>query len=459
MGYSIMECQAIILAAGKGTRMKSQLPKVLHCLAGRPLLTHVMDVAEHMGSGSPIVIIGHEADQIRAKFAHTAAQWVQQKEQLGTGHAVQQALHYINDDAMVLILYGDVPLILPETLRAFVAHVGQASMGVLTFRADDPTGYGRIIQDGSGGISAIIEEKDASSQERLINECNSGIYLARGSLLKHLLPALSKDNVQQEYLLTDLVALANAENERVVSFVVPEPEEVSGINDRAQLAVLERYYQQRQASKLMRAGTTLADPARFDLRGRLTVGRDVFIDVNVIVEGEVFIGDEVHIGANCILRDVSIERGTAVLPFTYIDGGEIGPECQIGPFARVRPGSSFASGVKVGNFVETKKTMVGKNSKINHLSYVGDATLGERVNVGAGTITCNYDGVNKHKTQIENDVFVGSNSALVAPVRLGAGSTIAAGSTIDSDAPAGKLTLARSRQKTHETWQRPEKPK
>lgn len=452
-----MERQAIVLAAGKGTRMKSKLPKVLHPLAGRPLLEHVLDTAGELGSDKPIVIVGHQADVVQAPFKDRSIEWVLQTEQLGTGHAVQQTLPYINEQVQVLILYGDVPLIQAETLRAFASAVDQAPMGVLTFFAENPTGYGRIIKDEAGGISAIVEEKDADTTQRLVQEVNSGIYLVQGAVLKRLLPELTNNNAQQEYILTDLAEMVRGEGGLVKPYMVPEPEEVSGINDRKQLAALERYFQRRAADQLMLAGVSLADPNRIDVRGKVVHGQDVSLDINVVLEGDITLGDDVVIGANCVLRNVEVASGTVIAPFTHIEGAQIGANCNIGPFARIRPGSEFSDQVKIGNFVETKKTTVGLGSKINHLSYVGDAALGESVNVGAGTITCNYDGVNKFKTQIEDGVFVGSNTALVAPVTLEKGATIAAGSTISASAPADKLTIARSRQYTSESWQRPTK--
>lgn len=452
-----MERQAIILAAGKGTRMKSNLPKVLHRLAGRPLLGHVLDTARALGSQKPIVIVGHEAETVQAAFSDMPVEWVLQEQQLGTGHAVQQALPHVNDQSQVLILYGDVPLIQAQTLLDFADAVKQADMGVLTFFAPNPTGYGRIIKDASGSVFSIVEEKDADQKQRLVQEVNSGIYLVRGELLKRLLPALTDNNTQREYLLTDLAGLVRAEGGLVQPYLVAEPEEVLGINDRLQLATLERFFQKRIAEKLMADGVTLADPTRLDVRGQVEHGCDVSIDVNVILEGHVVLGDGVQIGANSFLRNVHLSSNTVIEPFSHIDGAQMGASCKIGPFARVRPGSRFSNGVKVGNFVETKKAEVGEGSKINHLSYVGDAVLGENVNIGAGTITCNYDGVNKFKTQIDDGVFVGSNTALVAPVHLEKNATIAAGSTIVSHAPADKLTIARVRQHTHATWQRPSK--
>lgn len=450
-----MERQAIVLAAGKGTRMKSSLPKVLHLLAGRPLLEHVLDTAVEFGSNRPIAIVGHKADAVQAAFAGWSVKWVLQAQQLGTGHAVQQTLACVGDDAQVLILYGDVPLIQVETLRVFADVVAQATMGVLTFSADDPTGYGRVIKDEQGHVLGIVEEKDATETQREVNEVNSGIYLVKGSVLKRLLPTLTNENAQGEYLLTDLPKLVRSEGGVVLSHMVSDPQEVAGVNDRKQLATLERYYQGRVADRLLLEGVSLADPARIDVRGDVQCGQDVFIDVNVVLEGSVQLGDGVRVGANCILRNVDIASNTVVEPFSHIDGAKIGASCKIGPFARVRPGSQFADEVKIGNFVETKKSAVGVGSKINHLSYVGDSVLGESVNIGAGVITCNYDGVNKFETHIEDGVFVGSNTALVAPVTIGRSATIAAGSTISDDSPAEKLTIARAKQYTSDSWRRP----
>jgi len=447
----------VILAAGQGSRMKSSLPKVLHRIAGKPMLHHVMDTARQLGAAGIHGVIGHGADQVRAITPAADVQWALQEQQLGTGHAVAQALPALPDDAQVLILYGDVPLTRVETLEALVSQVSEHSLGLLTVDLDNPDGYGRILRDGNGKVTAIVEQKDATEAQKAIHEVNTGILAVSARHLKDWLPRLSNSNAQGEYYLTDIIAMA-ADN--CISIAVAQPGneyEVQGVNNRLQLAELERWYQRQQANRLMTGGATLADPARVDVRGQLSVGQDVLIDVNVVFEGDVILADGVSIGPNCVIRDATIGRGTHVDAHSVIDGADIGDNAQIGPFARLRPGTRLADHTKVGNFVETKKADVGEGSKINHLSYVGDATLGRNVNVGAGTITCNYDGVNKHRTTIGDGVFVGSNTSLVAPVALGDEVTIGAGSTITRNVNAGELAVARGRQRNIDNWERPVK--
>lgn len=445
----------VILAAGQGSRMKSSLPKVLHRIAGKPMLHHVMDTSRKLGAARIHGVIGHGADQVKAITPEDDVQWAMQEEQLGTGHAVAQALPHLPDEARVLILYGDVPLTRSETLEELVSRVSDESIGLLTVTLDNPDGYGRIIRNQQGQVTAIVEQKDATTEQKTINEVNTGILAVSAKHLKTWLPQLSNANAQGEYYLTDVIAMAS---EAGVGIEVAQPEtefEVQGVNNRIQLAGLERWYQQQQADRLMTEGATLADPARIDVRGVLTVGQDVLIDINAVFEGEVTLGSGVSIGPNCVLRNCHIGADSKIDANSVIDGAKVGQHAQIGPFARLRPGTDLADHTKVGNFVETKKAVVGEGSKINHLSYVGDATLGRNVNVGAGTITCNYDGVNKHQTQIGDGVFVGSNTSLVAPVSLADNATIGAGSTITRDVAAGELSVARGKQRNIGNWQRP----
>jgi len=447
----------IILAAGQGSRMKSALPKVLHRVAGKPMLHHVIDTARSLGVAGIHGVIGHGADQVRAITEADDLQWALQEQQLGTGHAVAQALPNIPDEANVLILYGDVPLTSADTLQRLVDNVGERSLSLLTVTLDDPHGYGRIIRDEAGKVLAIVEQKDASEHQHRITEVNTGILALPARLLKDWLPRLSNNNAQGEYYLTDVIAMAVMDGV-MVSVTQPGNEfEVQGVNNRLQLAELERWYQRRQADRLMTEGATLADPARVDVRGELTIGNDILIDVNVVFEGKVSLGDRVSIGPGCVIRNATIAEGAVVEAHSVIDGADIGADAKIGPFARLRPGTRLAARTKVGNFVETKKADVGEGSKINHLSYVGDAILGRDVNVGAGTITCNYDGVNKHQTVIGDEVFVGSNTSLVAPVTVAEKATIGAGSTITRPVDAGELAVARGRQRNVQNWQRPEK--
>ncbi len=447
--------EVIILAAGQGTRMRSSLPKVLHPLAGKPLLGHVLDTARQLEPTGIHVVYGYGGKQVIDTFEEESVHWAEQVEQLGTGHAVAAALPGVAAEATALILYGDVPLIGRNTLQRLVNAVSGDRLVLLTALLDDPHGYGRILRDRKGRVQRIVEQKDATAEERSVCEVNTGMMAMPAARLKEWLGRIENDNVQGEYYLTDIIALARADGVAVEAVIDDDLEEILGVNDRVQLAALERSYQRRRAEELMRDGTMLIDPARFDLRGTLRVGRDVRIDVNVLVEGEVALGDGVTIGANCILRDTVIGEGTTVEPMSIIEQARIGPNCQVGPFARIRPGTEMAEGAKVGNFVEVKKSRIGPGSKVNHLSYIGDTTMGSDVNVGAGTITCNYDGANKHQTVIGDAVFIGSDTQLVAPVDVADGTTIGAGSTITKDTPVGELTLSRSKQITIKGWKRP----
>jgi bifunctional UDP-N-acetylglucosamine pyrophosphorylase / glucosamine-1-phosphate N-acetyltransferase len=452
-----MPLHIVILAAGQGVRMKSARPKVLQPLGGRPLLAHVLDRALGLGADATHVVYGHGGDAVPGAFTHADVHWVLQAEQLGTGHAVAQAMPGIPDDATVLVLYGDVPLIEASTLRPLVDEAIAGRLALLAVRLEDPTGYGRVIRDAAGRVARVVEQKDATSAELQVHEVNTGILAAPAGRLRTWLSGLSNSNAQGEYYLTDIVAMAVAEDVCVEAMMAPTVAEVLGVNDRAQLAGLEASLRRRIASELMAAGVTLVDPARVDFRGQLRCGHDVVIDVNTVFEGAVELGDDVFIGTNVLIRDSRLGAGCRVLPNTIIEDADIGPRCELGPFARLRPGVALAEGVKIGNFVEVKQSRIGVGSKVNHLSYVGDSELGSRVNVGAGTITCNYDGANKHRTVIGDDVFIGSNTALVAPVEIGAGATIGAGSTISENAPAGELTVARNRQRTVHGWKRPVK--
>ncbi|HKK03136.1 MAG TPA: bifunctional UDP-N-acetylglucosamine diphosphorylase/glucosamine-1-phosphate N-acetyltransferase GlmU [Gammaproteobacteria bacterium] len=452
-----MALHVIILAAGQGTRMKSDLPKVLQPLAGRPLLAHVLGRALGLGAHATHVVYGHGGDAVPAAFPDADVKWVLQSEQLGTGHAVAQAMPAIPDDATVLVLYGDVPLIEAATLRPLVDKARTGRLALLGVRLDDPAGYGRLVRDAAGRVVRIVEEKDASESELSVSEVNTGIMAAPAKRLRGWLAGLSSENAQGEYYLTDVVAMAVADGVTVEAMLAPTVAEVLGINDREQLAALETTLRRRVTGAMMARGVTLVDPARVDVRGRIDCGRDVHIDINAIFEGVVELGDRVSIGPNALIRNSRLGAGCRVLANTIIEDADIGPDCELGPFARLRPGTELARGVKVGNFVEIKKSRLGEDSKVNHLSYVGDAEIGTRVNVGAGTITCNYDGANKHRTVIGDDAFIGSNTALVAPVEIGRGATVGAGSTLSKDAPAGELTVARGRQTTVRGWKRPVK--
>ena len=446
------------MAAGKGTRMKSALPKVLHRLAGTSLLQHVLNAAAGVGALRSVVVTGHGADEVEAAVAGPEVAFVRQMPQLGTGHAVQQAVPALDDTQPVtLILYGDVPLIRAQTAQALVQACGGERLALLSFVPQDPARYGRIVRDAAGGVRSIVEYKDATPEQRAIREVYSGIMAAPTAMLKRWVAALRDDNTQHEYYLTDVVAMAVADGVPVTAQTVDDEAEVAGINDAAQLAELERVFQRRQALALMEAGVRLADPARLDVRGTLRCGSDVEIDVNCIFEGEVVLADGVHIGANCVVRDARIGERAVIHPFTHIEGAVVGAGALVGPFARLRPGAELGEEVHIGNFVEVKNSTLAKGAKANHLAYLGDATVGERVNFGAGSITANYDGANKHRTTIGADVHVSSNCVLVAPVTLGAGATIGGGSTIAKDAPAGQLTLSRAKQASLAGWVRPKK--
>jgi bifunctional UDP-N-acetylglucosamine pyrophosphorylase/glucosamine-1-phosphate N-acetyltransferase len=449
----------VILAAGEGKRMKSALPKVLQPLAGRPLLAHVIDTARSLQPAAIHVVYGHGGERVREALAPEQVQWTLQAQQLGTGHAVLQAVPKVPDDHVVLVLYGDVPLLGRQTLLDLVAVAGPRQVALLTMTVSDPAGYGRIVRDAQGKVQRIVEQKDASAEERAIRECNTGVLAAPAGLLKRWLEGLKADNSQREYYLTDVVAMAAQAGVAVNPVACADPVDALGVNDKVQLAFLESVCRQRAARELMLAGVTLADPARIDVRGHVTHGKDVFIDVNVVMEGAVKLGDRVRVGPGCVIRDAQIGDDTQVLPHCVIEGAVIGPGCSIGPFSRFRPTSTLAAGVHIGNFVEVKNSTMADGSKANHLSYVGDAQVGARVNIGAGTIIANYDGANKHRTVIEDDVHTGSNSVLVAPITIGAGATVAAGSTVANQVPAGKLTIARARQTTIESWTRPTKQK
>ena len=449
--------EVVILAAGKGTRMYSSTPKVLHRIGGHPLLGHVINSAMQIGAHKIHVVIGYEGERVQAHFTDADISWATQTEQLGTGHAVSQALPNIADDRTVLVLYGDVPLIQAATLKALTEACHPNAISVLTVLSKDPTGLGRIVRDENNQAVAIVEEKDANPQQKLIQETNSGILAAPAGRLRAWLAALSPKNAQGEYYLTDIIAAAVADDCQVATLVLDDELEVLGVNNKLQLAQLERHYQARIADQLMLAGVGLADPARIEVRGTLQCGRDVEIDINAIFEGEVTLGNGVHIGPNVVIKNSHIGDGTYVYANSHIEESVIAQNCAIGPFARLRTGTDLANGAKIGNFVETKKAQIGTGSKINHLSYVGDATLGENVNIGAGTITCNYDGVNKHHTKIEDGVFVGSNTALVAPVIIGKYASIGAGSTITRDVGDEELSVARARQRNIDGWKRPTK--
>lgn len=448
----------VILAAGKGTRMYSDLPKVLHTLAGKPMVQHVIDAAKGLGAQQVHLVYGHGGDQLKATLTDSAVNWVLQAEQLGTGHAMQQAAPHFADDEDIMMLYGDVPLISEETLQRLRDAKPEGGIGLLTVVLDNPTGYGRIVRE-NGTIVGIIEQKDASPAQLAINEINTGILIANGGDLKRWLAKLTNNNAQCEYYITDIIALAHQEG-RVINAVHPaRNSETDGVNNRLQLATLERTYQQEQAEKLLLAGVMLRDPARFDLRGTLQHGRDVEIDVNVIIEGQVTLGNRVKIGAGCVIKNSVIGDDSEISPYSVIEDANLATDCTVGPFARLRPGSELAQAAHVGNFVEMKKARLGKGSKAGHLSYLGDAEIGANVNIGAGTITCNYDGANKFKTVIGDNVFVGSDTQLVAPVSVAAGATIAAGTTVMKDISTADLVYNRKEQNHKAGWQRPQKKK
>jgi bifunctional UDP-N-acetylglucosamine pyrophosphorylase/glucosamine-1-phosphate N-acetyltransferase len=455
-----MSIKTIILAAGQGTRMRSSQPKVLHKVADRALLHHVYDTSAQLEDNSIVIIYGHGGELVKERLKSLDADWVEQKEQLGTGHAVQQAESYINDADNVLILYGDVPLLKKTTIETLLENVSQQSIGLLTVELDDPTGYGRIVRSKTGSVLKIVEEKDTNAEERLITEGNTGIIATPGNLLKQWLSRLENSNAQNEFYLTDVIEMAVNDGIAVKTNKADSMDEVLGVNDRSQLAYLERVYQLDQAQQLMMQGVTLRDPSRIDVRGRFEqVGQDVEIDINVLFEGTNRIGNNVTIGANSILKNATIGDNVEILANCIIDDATVGDRSRIGPFARLRPMAELASDVHIGNFVEIKKSTIAAGSKINHLSYIGDATIGSKVNVGAGTITCNYDGVNKFRTVIEDNAFIGSDTQLIAPVTVGKGATIGAGSTITKDTPQEQLTLSRSKQISLKDWKRPEKQK
>ena len=451
-----MPVTVVILAAGQGKRMQSERPKVLQPLAGRPLLAHVLETARQLRPAAIHVVYGHGGEHVRDAFPDADLTWVHQAEQLGTGHAVSQALPGVPDDHRVVVLCGDVPLVREQTLeRLLAAPAGE--LALVTAIAEDPTGYGRVIRDERGGIVRIVEDRDACEAERAVMEINTGLLCLRAQELRSCLAQVTNRNTQGEYYLTDVVALAGERGLAVHGVIAEKAADVLGINDRAQLAAAARSLQRRIADDLMQRGVTLADPARLDVRGKLTVGRDVFIDIGVVLEGTVALGDRVRIGAHAVITDSELEADCLVHPHTVMERVVAGPRCEIGPFARLRPGASLAAQVKVGNFVEVKNSRIADGSKVNHLSYIGDTTIGPKVNVGAGTITCNYDGANKHRTVIGAGAFIGSGVMLVAPVEVGEGATIGAGSTISKDAPPGELTLERGKQVTVSGWQRPKK--
>jgi bifunctional UDP-N-acetylglucosamine pyrophosphorylase/glucosamine-1-phosphate N-acetyltransferase len=449
----------VILAAGQGTRMKSSLPKVLHPIGGKPLLAHVIHTASELAAVNTVVVYGHGGDQVRDQLAEESVVWVEQAEQLGTGHAVDQARQHIKDEHIILVLYGDVPLIRTTTLFDLVGKADSKTLALLTVHLENPHGYGRIVRDEHGEIQRIVEQKDAGDHELSISEINTGILAVQGKRLKEWLARLENNNAQGEYYLTDIIAMAVADSCKVEAAHPDNEDEVLGVNSRNQLAHLERVYQRQQAEILMAAGVTIIDPNRIDIRGQVTVGRDITLDSNVVLEGNVTIEDNVYVGPNCVIRDSYIGEGVQLQAMCVIDSAKVGAKSLIGPYSRLRPGAVLDGDNHIGNFVEIKNSVIGAGSKVNHLSYVGDTDMGSGVNIGAGTITANYDGANKHRTIIGDRASTGSNTVLVAPVKLGDDATIGAGSVISKDAPQGKLTLARARQMTLEGWQRPKKKK
>ena len=448
----------VILAAGQGKRMHSNLPKVLHPLAGKALVSHVIDCARQLSPQTLCLVYGHGGDAVRSTLDAPDLAWALQEPQLGTGHAVQQALPHLKGDGTTLILYGDVPLIRTETLKTLV-QAAHGALAILTVELTDPTGYGRIVRNASGQVVRIVEQKDASAEERSIHEINTGIMAMPTARLGEWLGHLSNNNAQKEYYLTDIVSMAVAEGLPIHTTHPKKEWEVVGVNNKVQLAELERVAQRDNAEQLMEQGVRLADPARLDVRGELICGRDVFIDVNCVFEGKVELEEAVEIGPNCVIKNAHIGAGTRLAAFTHIEDAIVGPDGQIGPFARLRPGTELGADVHIGNFVEIKKTKIAAHSKANHLAYIGDAIIGSRVNVGAGTITCNYDGANKFQTIIEDDAFIGSDTQLVAPVTVGRGATLGAGTTLTKDAPPDTLTLSRAKQVSVTGWKRPAKTK
>lgn len=455
---SMSQLSVAILAAGKGTRMYSDLPKVLHPLAGKPMVQHVIDTASKLGAKQVHLVYGHGGDLLKKTLANQPINWVLQAEQLGTGHAMQQAAPYFSDNENVLMLYGDVPLIAEETLDRLINAKPEGGIGLLTVKLDDPSGYGRIVRK-DGQVVSIVEHKDATAEQHKINEINTGILVASGKDLKRWLAKLDNNNAQGEFYITDIIALAHAEGNAIEAVHPTRLSEVEGVNNRLQLSRLERVYQSEQAESLLLAGVMLNDPARFDLRGELVHGRDITIDTNVIIEGKVVLGDRVFIGSGCVLKDCVIGNDSVISPYSVIENAELNVGCTVGPFARLRPGAKLEQDAHVGNFVEIKNSRLGKGSKAGHLSYLGDAEIGDRVNIGAGTITCNYDGANKFKTIIGDDVFVGSDTQLVAPVSVANGATIGAGTTVTSNVGENELVISRVKQKHITGWQRPVKKK
>jgi bifunctional UDP-N-acetylglucosamine pyrophosphorylase/glucosamine-1-phosphate N-acetyltransferase len=452
-----MQLSVVILAAGQGKRMNSDLPKVLQPLAGQPLLQHVVSAAQALNPSHIYVVYGHGGVQVQTVLAHEAVEWVLQADQLGTGHAVMQAMCVIPDDHTVLVLYGDVPLISANSLEKLVAAAGEGALALLSVTAPDASGYGRIVRDASGSVAAIVEHKDADPAQLKITEVNSGLMAAPAARLREWLLGLGRDNTQREYFLTDVVAGAVKSGTRVEAIAAANGLEVAGVNDRIQLAQVEAGYRRQRAEQLMLAGATLADPQRIDIRGEVEVGRDVFIDVNTVLIGKVRLGAGVKVGPNCVIANSSVGEGTEIFANSMLDNAIVAQNCRIGPFARLRPGTVMHREVHIGNFVEVKNTEIGVGSKANHLTYLGDSRIGRNVNVGAGSITCNYDGANKWPTLIEDGASIGSGSMLIAPVRIGEGTTIGAGSTIAASTPDGKLVLERSKQTTIEGWTRPRK--
>lgn len=449
--------EIVILAAGQGKRMYSAMPKVLHDLAGKPMLGHVVAVARSLAPRAIHVVYGHGGEQVRAAFARDELHWAHQAEQLGTGHAVQQAVPAVAENALVLILYGDVPLIRAQTLQNLISQAGANTLALLTAELHDPTGYGRIVRNATNQVARIVEQKDATADEAAVREVNTGILVAPAARLRGWLARLENRNAQREYYLTDVIAMAVADGVDIVTRQPSAVWEILGVNNKMDLAGLERTHQKNIAQTLLEQGVTLRDPARLDVRGELVCGRDVVIDVNVVFEGKVTLGDGVKIGPNNVIRDATIGAATEIQPNCVIDGADIGGACRIGPFARIRPGTRLAAHAHVGNFVEIKKSDIGEGSKVNHLSYVGDSSIGRDVNIGAGTITCNYDGANKYQTIIGDNVFIGSNSALVAPVTVGDGATVGAGSVITKDVPSQELAITRGEQRSIRGWKRPQK--
>lgn len=451
-----MHFSVVILAAGKGTRMKSALPKVLHPIAGKPMVQHIIDTVNQLGAERIHLVYGHGREQLQSALAHNSLSWCLQDQQLGTGHAVQQAAGHIQDNEDVLILVGDAPLIKAETLQQLIDVKRQSDLALLTVNLDDPTGMGRIVRDGDQ-VVAIVEHKDATDAQRQITEINTGMMMMNGADLKRWLGALNNNNAQGEFYLTDVIAMAAAEGKVIKAAQPGSAVEVEGINNRKQLATLERAYQREQADQLMMNGVTLRDPNRLDIRGTLQTGQDVLFDVNVVIEGEVTLGNGVVIGPNCVLKDCRIADGVVIEANSIVEQADVGEGCVVGPFARLRPGAVLHEGAKVGNFVEMKKSVLGKGSKANHLTYLGDATVGENANIGAGTITCNYDGVNKFKTIIGDGAFVGSNSSLVAPAQIGNNATVGAGSVVTKPVADNELAIARGKQRNIADWERPKK--